>query len=340
MSSNVGANASDIGLIVQGTLIFLSACVAVIGYIVQSKLHARAHEKEIRLARAEHHKEAKLKQLREILTDVIGPMQGLAQQGQSMCYEFGISATDHEGMMTYCFEVMGGKEEAMSHMAGKAHMFTNEPFMTQWLLKKIKADPEGIVAKDFRSVMKCALRLCYIPLSDLIRRHMNTLNLPTREAFVLKYPALKGNPQLRKILLLQLVNWTGAMEDIVNEEWSKGDYTQLFPRHQCFPYALVDYLIMLMDSVREEIQAATAGTMVFNTVSAEQEQKDMGIGEVKEKKRVGRESPAIGNGGGDEKNEQGEKQEASDRSKSSRYAAVGAAAGATVAGAAASVMNA
>ena len=40
MSANVGANASDVGLIVQGTLIFLSAVVGVVvGAVVVAVLH-------------------------------------------------------------------------------------------------------------------------------------------------------------------------------------------------------------------------------------------------------------------------------------------------------------
>ena len=56
--SAVGANnASDIGLIVQGTLIFLSACIAVVGYVVQSRLSAKAHARQLRLEREERHKD-------------------------------------------------------------------------------------------------------------------------------------------------------------------------------------------------------------------------------------------------------------------------------------------
>ena len=42
MSSVGASNASDVGLVVQGTLILLSALVAVSGYFVQAKLARRA----------------------------------------------------------------------------------------------------------------------------------------------------------------------------------------------------------------------------------------------------------------------------------------------------------
>ena len=65
--SNVGANASDVGLIVQGTLIFLSAVVAVIGYLVQAKLARSAAAHDIQTARAERHKDARLQSLQNQL---------------------------------------------------------------------------------------------------------------------------------------------------------------------------------------------------------------------------------------------------------------------------------
>ena len=45
-SVGAGANASDVGLIVQGTLILLSSLVAVSGYFVQAKMRSRARERE------------------------------------------------------------------------------------------------------------------------------------------------------------------------------------------------------------------------------------------------------------------------------------------------------
>ncbi len=275
MSANVGANASDIGLIVQGTLIFLSAVVGVVGFVVQSRLRQRAHLKELRLARAERHKEEKLKQLRESLHEIIGPMQTLQQQGQSMVMSFGLHASDHDSIMTYYFETMGGKEQGLKAMRGEAALFHAEPMISPRLLARIKSDPESEVARDFRTAMRCALRQCFSPLSKLLRQHMNSLNLPSREAFLAKFPALKGDPQLRKVLMLQLVNWTAMMEQIVDEEWASGDFHQVFPRHIEFPMGLLTYLIMMLDDVKAQIVAATSGAYAFNSVSWEQETEDM-----------------------------------------------------------------
>lgn len=282
MSTNVGANASDVGLIVQGTLIFLSACIAVLGYAVQSRLQAKAHAKELELARTERHRDDRLKQLRENLRDVIGPMQGLSQQGQSMLFAFAISTSDkHSGLIGYWFDLMGGKEKALRSMAGEEQLFKAEPYLTPRIIERIRSDPDGDVAKDYRQVMKRALRVCFTPLSKLILRHMNNLHMPTRDAFLKKFPALKGDPQLRKKLLLSLVNWESAMADIVEEEWANGDYSHIFPRHYEFPISLVNYLIMMQDDVKDEIEKATQGTMSFSNVSFQQEQAEMNL-EVKD----------------------------------------------------------
>ena len=66
-----GSNASDLGLIVQGVLIFLSAIVGVIGYVVQSKLSQRAKTREEELARKEHGRQLKLQRVRQQMSQHI-----------------------------------------------------------------------------------------------------------------------------------------------------------------------------------------------------------------------------------------------------------------------------
>jgi hypothetical protein len=72
-SANRAANASDVGLIVQGSLIFLSAIVALLGYSVQ----ARLRKKERRLELEEQHRDflrkAELDLLRTKLQTFVGP---------------------------------------------------------------------------------------------------------------------------------------------------------------------------------------------------------------------------------------------------------------------------
>lgn len=346
--SNVGANASDVGLIIQGTLIFMSACVAVFGYIIQSKLQAVAHEKELRLARVEKHKEIKLKQLRESLTNVIGPMQALSQAGQGICFDFGVSVSEnHDSVMTYWFAVHGGQEKAMQFIAGQRGMFSPQPFLLPPILNAIKKNPESMLAKDYRSTMKRAVLQCFKPLASLLLQHMNSLNLPTREEFLEKFPALKGDPQLRKVLFVTMIAWSSAMEELL-EQWDLGDYSHLFPRHAQYPNALDFYLISMLDAVKDDIDKATAGTMAYNTVTQEEENSDI-LDELEEEKRRQQErkkkmllrkknkysggssskEEEDNNGNENEKTDENKEQE-EQKSSTSKYVAVGAAAGAAV----------
>jgi hypothetical protein len=341
--SNVGANASDVGLIIQGTLIFLSACVAVVGYIIQSKLQAVAHEKELRLARVEKHKEIKLKQLRESLTNVIGPMQALSQAGQGICHDFGLSVSEnHDSVMTYWFATHGGQEKAMQFIAGQSGMFSSEPFLLAPILDAIKKNPESMLAKDYRSTMKRAVLQCFKPLASLLLQHMNSLNVPTREKFIEMFPALKGDPQLRKILIVTMIAWSSAMEELL-EQWDLGNYSQLFPRHAQYPNALDFYLISMLDAVKDDIDKATAGTMAYNTVTQEEESSAIfdGLEEEKRKQQEKKKKLLLrkknSSGGSSSKEEEEEKEEEEDnkeqeqqQSSTSKYVAVGAAAGAAV----------
>ena len=74
--STVGAgnNASDVGLIVQGTLIFLSAVVAVIGYYVQGQLRAKERRREIQINRTEKLHQARLDEVRKFLNLLVLPI--------------------------------------------------------------------------------------------------------------------------------------------------------------------------------------------------------------------------------------------------------------------------
>ena len=68
-----GSNASDVGLIVQGTLIFFSAVVAVIGYYVQGQLRAKERRREIQINRTEKLHQARLDEVRKKISEFVGP---------------------------------------------------------------------------------------------------------------------------------------------------------------------------------------------------------------------------------------------------------------------------
>ena len=81
-SVGAGANASDVGLIVQGTLILLSSLVAVSGYFVQAKMRSRARERERATESQTKLNDLKLERVREKASVFIGPA---AQMAMTAC---------------------------------------------------------------------------------------------------------------------------------------------------------------------------------------------------------------------------------------------------------------
>ena len=73
MSASVGANASDVGLIVQGTLIFLSAVVGVLGFLVKSRLERREKHRENEIQYEQHVRRLRLERIRTQLREFLGP---------------------------------------------------------------------------------------------------------------------------------------------------------------------------------------------------------------------------------------------------------------------------
>ena len=71
--ATTSAQASDVGLIVQGTLIFLSAVVGVLGYILQSNMRAKERIKENDEIRKRKNLDLRLQNLRDKLSTFVGP---------------------------------------------------------------------------------------------------------------------------------------------------------------------------------------------------------------------------------------------------------------------------
>ena len=323
--------------IIQGVLIFLSACTAVLGYVVQSRLAAKAAARELEHARIERHKDAQLKELRLLLSDRIGPIHGLLQTGQNTLGSFAASALNKSMMEYWMTDLFDGLESMMKTMHGKCAdtLFMATPFTSKTLMAKMKADPDGEIARNFRSTMRVTLEDYFEPAAELLRRHMNELNFPTREDFVKKFPVMEGDPQLRKKFFIQHMSWSSAMKQVV-KQWDRGDFTNFFPPHQKYPFLVVNYLSYMLDEVKDEIKAMTAGHIRFNNVAAEVESQEVRASlsklasKINENKSDGTESePNHGSsasksgGGGDS------------RKKTKKYAvisAVGSATAAAVAG--------
>ena len=263
--------------IIQGVLIFLSACTSVIGYVVQSRLAQAAHRRELDIARRERHLDAKLLKMRTLLKTSLGPMQSLLQEAQNAILCLCISLSGASGLMEYFSQhvLKGDKELMFKIFRNETMTMRSRPFLTDSIFEEIKAKPEGHIAKAYRTTMTVALNRYWVPAADLIGEHMNELPFPSREEFKKKFPELKDDPQLRKVLLLQMANWVHMMQHIVNTEWSRGDYTNIFPPHIKYPNACMNYLIWMLDELKFKIEQATSGITSYNNVNQEEEFEDL-----------------------------------------------------------------
>jgi hypothetical protein len=275
--SNVGANASDIGLVVQGTLIFLSAVVAVFGYIIQSRLQQKFHAKQLARERTERHTTARLLELRESLRLKVGPIQAYLQQGHTHLFQFAMSNTGFKSVMPYWFEMIGGKHLFTNAMNHKIHslVIVDQPFLLDRTVEAIKKEPDSRLARQYRRTMTVVVQKYFEPAALLIAQHMNDLPFPTRDEFKKKFPTLVGDPQLRKILLIRFTNWVYQMRYIIDEEWSVGNFSDISPPHHPYPMAAVNYLVGMVSELKDEISSRTEGQMKFNTITGQEEKKEM-----------------------------------------------------------------
>ena len=276
MSSTTDSEYLQHAQIIQGVLIFLSACTAVIGYVVQSRLAQAAHRRELDIARRERHLDAKLAKMRTLLKTSLGPMQSLIQEGSNAVLCLCISLSGASGLMEYFSRdvLQNDKELMFKIFRNEAMTMMSRPFLTDSIFEEVKAKPEGHIAKAYRATMTVALNQYFVPAANLIGEHMNELPFPSREEFKKKFPELKDDPQLRKILLLQMANWVHMMQHIANTEWSQGDYTHIFPPHIKYPNACSNYLIWMLDELKFKIEQATSGITSYNNVTQEEEFED------------------------------------------------------------------
>ena len=276
MSSAVDNEYLQHAQIIQGVLIFLASCTAVLGYIVQSRLASAAAARQLEISRTERHKDERLKELRALLYEKVGPIQGLLQTGQNLLSSFACSVLNMDGFKYWSNELFDGVEDLMNCFNGKVagRVNTATPFVSKSALLQIEQNPNGPVARAFRSTMRVAHGDYFEPAAELLRRHMNSLNFPTREDFIEKFPALKGDPQLRKRFFVDFMSWSSQVKALI-KEWDREDYTHSFPPHASFPWPIVPYLNHMVDDVKNDIAAMTAGHMSFTNATQEENRKAM-----------------------------------------------------------------
>jgi hypothetical protein len=89
------AAASDVGLIVQGTLIFLSAVVGVFGYLIQAKMARKAETRRREEDKAAKANEMLLHHIETKISLFIGPASALALASVRAMFQFRASAKEY-----------------------------------------------------------------------------------------------------------------------------------------------------------------------------------------------------------------------------------------------------
>ena len=106
------AAASDVGLIVQGTLIFLSAVVGVFGYLIQAKMARKAETRRREEDKAAKANEMLLHHIETKISLFIGPASALALASARAMFQFRASAK--EDYPQECAEYEAIREERVS----------------------------------------------------------------------------------------------------------------------------------------------------------------------------------------------------------------------------------
>ena len=271
MSGTMDRNASDVGLIVQGTLIFLSAVVAVIGYIVQSKLKSREHYHELEMQHKAKLKQLRLERIREKLDNFIGPMNTLAglfnfqyleslapsQIARSLSigneketrYTTQLDVLTN-GAITKYFDQM--EVNLLEGFSGKMNLLPG--FVGPEVEEQIRRNPKSEIGKFY--IRNCRLLILDTgkKLATLIVNKQGHLSeFVSEEEFKKKYPCVATSAYARNLFFYQFVGFIKEFEYIINNNWDKDDYTLLFPQSHSLPMLLhFSYTPSMITAIRKK----------------------------------------------------------------------------------------
>ena len=261
---SAGQNASDVGLIVQGTLIFLSAVVGVCGYLVQ----ARSRQKQ-------YIRETQVHYLRTVLDEIIGPAQALGSSAMTLRSEFYNSVVYRGQNMTYEEQVNDIFGEGALRLIIDGHMNEYRRFVSSKTEAEMTADPQCFVAVQYRKFMRIFVREYHRPLANLLKVKHCSLPLPSREEFIRRFPGHKKGT-LRKTFWLWQSGWTAEMESII-EQWDNGVYDLWFPVITPFPTHLTSLNTGILNDVKNEIERLTKGGLKHKDKRTMREQTEINL---------------------------------------------------------------
>lgn len=251
-------NASNIVVIVQSVLFFLSAVVAVVGYLIQSKLKMKEQKEEMKRVHEQKLKEMKLLRIREKLDTFLSPamVQGIKFYG-----------IYHETLAPQGFlprkMFIGNEKEAKYNMEKTMDGLTNKGVTKYWnslgikysdifklqptmnlipsfvgpeIEEQIRQNPESEIGKLYIRSCERLILNCGKKAAVLIETFVEHLGeFCSLEEYAEQFPIVKDSYMKRITILSQFICFIDEFEYIINKYWVNKDYSLLFPMNNFYP---------------------------------------------------------------------------------------------------------
>jgi len=234
-------NASDVGLIVQGTLIFLGAVIGVLGYYVQARSARLARTRQLKLSRT-----------REKLTLFVGPASEMAIALSTAINSLYRHARLHFPQQAKRFELKQKESGKTREEFNGGEWNILRSFVGKEIEAELIANPQHEFAKTYRLVCRAMMKIA-VPLTELVKKYGGHLSEGDDiETFQLRFPCEANNSLLRHAFFAQLMVWTPSFEMLIEHCWDKGDLTRLFPACSGYPMQLPLFLVTMAGRVRQK----------------------------------------------------------------------------------------
>jgi hypothetical protein len=318
--SSVSANASDVGLVVQGTLIFLSSLVAVAGYFIQSKMRVKEKQREQRMLAATKLNDMKLQRIREKATIFVGPA---AENAMTIGSHLSYLRDYTEKVFPEQWKRFRDKENTIgigwNDGPGEEGPQTNKrqwngEWNRRWSLvgkeieEMMKEHPQSAYAIHYRENIRALLEMNCLPLALLINQYGQSLqHWGNKDGYKMKFPVAANNGMLRNLFPVQMVRWIGEMQQIVKNRWDKGIFDCFWPKINPYPCQIWSHFTSMMTQIRElEVECGLAqhhiskDSWIIGNESHGMSEEEIAIetkSQEKKKKKMGKYAVAAGVGG-------------------------------------------
>jgi hypothetical protein len=276
MSSNMSVNASDVGLIVQGTLIFLSSLVAVLGYFIQSKMRLKEKQREKKMQDATKLNDIKLARIREKATKFIGPAAENAMTiGSHLSYLRDYTEKVYPEEWKRFRAQENGPGVGWNNGPGTEGPQTNKrnwngQWNRRWTLvgseieQLMREDPTSPYAVNYRQNMRAVVETNGRPLALLINLHGQSLqHWGNKAEYKKKFPVAATNGMLRNLFPVQLVRWVAEMDQIIKQQWDKEVFASFWPVVNPYPTQIWSHFTSMMTAIRElEVELGLASHQI------------------------------------------------------------------------------